>query len=150
MSRLTWRGNHPAFRLALVGILIAFAWELLQMPFYRTEGLALFQRVLRCGIASLGDGGIMVFAYLVASYGNKGQAWLIKLSRARFAAYLSIGIATTLAVEYVATGSSWGWSYNSAMPILPGTKIGAVPVLMWLVVPTSALLLTRRLGTEVL
>ena len=29
-----WRGAHPALWIALFGIFIAFAWEMLQLPFY--------------------------------------------------------------------------------------------------------------------
>ena len=34
-----WRGAHPALWIAIFGGLIAFAWEMFQLPFYSTDGL---------------------------------------------------------------------------------------------------------------
>lgn len=145
---LLWRGAHPALWLALFGILIAFAWEILQMPFYRTDDMAIYPVVIRCALASAGDGLLMVVAYLAASVGNSGAPWLVAFARWRLLLFLSVGIAVTVAIEHVALRSAWGWSYSSAMALIPGTTIGLVPVIMWIVVPFSALSLTRRLGTE--
>lgn len=65
-----WRGAHPALWIAIFGILIAFAWEMLQLPFYQSGGLSPAEAARRCGLASFGDAGIMVAAYLGASVGS--------------------------------------------------------------------------------
>ena len=46
----------------MIGFLIAFVWEMLQLPFYEAGGLTPAQAAYRCGLASFGDAGIMVVA----------------------------------------------------------------------------------------
>lgn len=45
-----------------------------------------------------------------------------------------------------AVGADWGWTYSALMPLVPGTTIGLVPVIMWLAVPTATLWAARRFG----
>lgn len=142
-----WRGAHPALWIALFGILIAFAWEMLQLPFYQSAGLSPAEAARRCGLASLGDAGIMVAAYLVASIGNRKFPWLTGFEAWRFAVYLATGLAITAIVEMLAVGADWGWMYSVSMPLVPGTDLGLVPMLMWIVVPSATLWLARRMGT---
>lgn len=101
-----------------------------------------------CGLASLGDSGIMVVAYLGASIGSGKTAWLIDWSISRFSAYMAIGLGITLAIELMAVGASWGWTYSFIMPLAPGTNIGLVPITMWVLVPTAALWLAKRVGAR--
>lgn len=142
-----WRGAHPALWIALFGIFIAFAWEMLQLPFYRSAGLSPAEAARRCGLASFGDAGIMVAAYLVASIGNRQCPWLTRFEAWRFAVYLATGLVITAFVEILAVGADWGWTYSESMPLLPGTDIGLVPMLMWIVVPSATLWFARRMGT---
>lgn len=142
-----WRGAHPALWIALFGALIAFAWEMFQLPFYETGELAPAEAAYRCGLASFGDAGIMVAAYLVASVGSGKTPWLVDWPISRFIVFLGIGLAITSTVEVLAVGAEWGWSYSAIMPLVPGTKIGLVPIVMWVAVPTATLWLARRLGT---
>ena len=69
-----WRGAHPALWIAIFGGLIAFAWEMFQLPLYSTDGLGPVEAAYRCGLASFGDAGIMVAAYLGASLGKNTLA----------------------------------------------------------------------------
>ena len=48
----------------------------------------------------------------------------------------------------LAVRSDWGWTYSPAMPLMPIVNIGAVPVAMWIIVPTVALWMTRRMGAN--
>lgn len=141
-----WRGAHAAIWLAFFGSIIAFVWEMLQLPFYDTGDLSPPEVVYRCGLAAVGDSGIMVAAYSAAAIGSAEGPWLIAMSRYRIAGYLAVGLSITAAIEHFAIGSDWGWTYSPAMPLLAGTEIGLVPVLMWIIVPVVALWLTRRTG----
>lgn len=141
-----WRGVHPAVWIAIFGIFIAFAWEMLQLPFYQSAGLSPAEAARRCGLASFGDAGIMVAAYLVGSIGNSYSPWLVRWPAGRFSAYLATGLVITGSVEVLAVGADWGWTYSDLMPLLPGTHIGLVPMLMWVIVPTATLWLVRRIG----
>ncbi|MGI9361359.1 MAG: hypothetical protein ACR2O7_07280, partial [Parasphingorhabdus sp.] len=64
----------------------------------------------------------------------------------RFLIYLAIGLAITSVVEILAVGAAWGWTYSPTMPLVPGTKIGLVPIIMWVLVPTATLWLSRKMG----
>ncbi|WP_244877923.1 hypothetical protein [Croceibacterium atlanticum] len=57
------------------GGLIAFVWEIFQMPFFKPGNLDPFDQTIRCGIASLGDGVILLTAYSLAALLG-GRAWL--------------------------------------------------------------------------
>ena len=142
-----WRGAHPALWITIFGALIASAWEMFQLPFYGTGELTPAETAYRCGLASFGDAGIMVAAYLVASVGSGKTPWLVNWSISRFVVFLGIGLAITAMVEVLAVGADWGWSYSAIMPLVPRTKIGLVPIVMWVAVPTATLWLARRLGT---
>ena len=148
MPEAVWRGAHPVLWIGIFGGLIAFVWEMFQLPFYSTGELGPVEAVYRCGLASFGDAGIMVGAYLGASLGNRGRPWLVDWPISRFLIYLAIGLAITSVVEILAVGAAWGWTYSSLMPLVPGTNIGLVPIIMWVLVPTATLLLARRMGAE--
>jgi hypothetical protein len=145
-GRCIWRGAHPALWVAIFGALIAFAWEMLQLPFYGTGELSPAEVAYRCGLASFGDSGIMVAAYLGASLGNGRTPWIVEWPVFRFLVYLAIGLAITSIVEILAVGADWGWKYSSLMPLVPGTNIGLVPIIMWIIVPSASLWLARRIG----
>ena len=134
--------DKPETWLAIHGYLIAFAWEMLQMPFYDMGGLSPWQVTVNCSLASFGDAGIMVFAYLAASWAAKDRYWLHSGNRRSLAVFLAAGQAVTLAVEYVALRVRWGWEYSDRMPTILG--FGLVPIVMWIVVPLAALGLARR------
>lgn len=134
--------DRPEAWLAIHGFLVAFVWEMFQMPFFVSAGLSVWQVTMRCGLASFGDAGIMVIAYLGTSWIKKDRNWLHRPGRLSLIAYLAIGLAITSAVEILAVRVSWGWRYSELMPQILG--IGLIPILMWIVVPLASLVLTAR------
>lgn len=134
--------DRPETWLAVHGLLLAFLWEMLQMPFYEMGALTVWQVTIRCGLASIGDAGIMVFAYLIASRTAKDRYWLHGSNWRPLAVFLATGQIVTIAVEVVALRNAWGWSYSERMPVLG--EIGLVPALMWIIVPLLALALAGR------
>ena len=137
------RFDRPENWLALMGFLIAFAWEMLQMPFFQTNDLSSWQQTKNCALASFGDAGIMVFAYLGARWISNDQYWRHAVRPAPLVTYLATGLAITLAVELLAVRVPWGWDYSELMPKILG--VGLVPIVMWIVVPLAALALAARL-----
>lgn len=129
--------------LAIQGFLIAFVWEMFQMPFYEMEAETPWAATKVCGAASLGDAGIMVAAAWVTGRVSKGSLWAEKPSRSAILIYLGAGIGVTIAIEWLAVRSEWGWKYSSLMPEIFG--IGLVPVAMWIVVPSLSLFLCRQI-----
>ena len=107
-GRRIWRGAHPVLWVAIFGALIAFAWEMLQLPFYGTGELSPAEVAYRCGLASFGDSGIMVASYLGASLGNGRTPWIVEWPISRFLVYLGIGLAITSIVEILAENDQCG------------------------------------------
>ncbi len=136
-------GSNPEVLLAVQGFLVAFLWEMLQMPFYVMDGMTAWEVTKNCAFASLGDAGIMVAAAWIADRLTGGDLWQERLSSLPVAIFLGIGLAVTAAIEWLALRSEWGWSYAQTMPTISG--IGLVPLAMWVIVPLVSLGLARRM-----
>ncbi|KUO54821.1 MAG: hypothetical protein ACR2PC_02560 [Tsuneonella suprasediminis] len=136
--------SHPEVWLAVQGFLVAFLWEMLQMPFYVMDGMTAWAVTKSCALASLGDAGIMVGAAWIADRLTGGGLWHERLSSPPVGIFLGVGLAATAAIEWMALRSDWGWSYSQSMPTLFG--IGVVPLAMWVVVPLASLGLARRMA----
>ncbi|MEO1169961.1 MAG: hypothetical protein AAFW97_14750 [Pseudomonadota bacterium] len=134
----------PEVQIALFGFLAAFLWEMWQMPFYDQSGLAFMDMVKGCSLGSLGDAGIMVFAYKVAAGVVGSRDWIADLPRKAVLAYLATGLLITVAIEHIAINVGFGWRYGDLMPREPLLGTGLVPVVMWIVVPLVTLWLVRR------
>jgi hypothetical protein len=61
-----------------------------------------------------------------------------------FAAVLAGGVAYTIYSEWLDTTVRQSWAYSPLMPVLPITGTGMAPLLQWIVVPSTALALTRH------
>ena len=133
----------PEPRIAVFGGLAAFAWEMWQMPLYETAGMSYLEMVAGCSLASIGDAGIMVFAYWATARIVQDRFWLFDLTTKSFLLYLVLGEIVTIAIEHIALNVSFGWRYADAMPNIPLLGIGVSPFIMWLVVPIAALILAR-------
>lgn len=133
----------------IYGSLIAFVWEIYQMPFFEGGTLTPVEQSIRCGVASLGDGLILLAGYWLASL-SAGANWPQRASRTPFVIYFGFGLAVAVLVEAMATSlpqsSPLGWGYSKLMPMLPAVGLAAVPLAMWTIVPTLTLGLLR-LGT---
>ncbi|NCP20359.1 MAG: hypothetical protein GW855_14540 [Erythrobacter sp.] len=129
--------DKPEVWLALHSFLVAFVWEMFQMPFYEMGASTAWQVTTRCALASFGDAGVMVFAYSVATLIARNRQWLHHATWKPLMAFLLTGEVITIAVEFVALRVPWGWNYSARMPVLWG--IGLIPIAMWLVVPLAAL-----------
>ncbi|OBX18942.1 hypothetical protein A9995_10405 [Erythrobacter sp. QSSC1-22B] len=132
----------PEIWIATNGFLLAFLWEMLQMPVYDMGGLSTWQATKNCAFATFGDAGIMVFAYWVATRFAPDRLWLRQWHVRLLATYLSVGMLVTIVVEHFALRSDWGWTYSETMPTI--ATIGLVPILMWLIVPMVTLAMARR------
>lgn len=136
--------SHPEVWLALQGFLVAFLWEMLQMPFYVMDGMTAWEVTKSCAFASLGDAGIMVAAAWIADRITGGGLWKRRLNLRPVAIFLAVGLALAAAIEWLAIRSNWGWLYSDTMPSVLG--IGLVPLLMWVIAPTLSLLLVRHIA----
>ena len=137
--------------ILICGSLIAFVWEIFQMPFFEPGDLEPFERTIRCGIASLGDGVILLTAYSLAGL-RGGHAWLWQAAKMPYAIYFGFGLVVAIAVEMIATSlpanSFLSWRYSELMPHEPVTGLALIPIAMWTVVPALTILLVRFARAE--
>ena len=91
--------DRPETWLAIHGYLIALLWEMLQMPFYAMGRLSAWETTINCSLASLGDAGIMVFAYFAAAWAVNDRYWLSSRNRKPVIVFLVTGLLITLVVD---------------------------------------------------
>ncbi len=135
--------HRPETYITLFGFFTAFIWEIWQMPFFERGDMTAWQKAFGCTVASIGDAGIMVLAYLAASLTVGSRNWIAALPVRGVLAYLATGLVITIAIEHAAQRApiGMGWRYSDLMPVILGT--GLVPVAMWIVVPLMTLGLAR-------
>lgn len=133
----------PELRIAIFGFLTAFVWEMWQMPFYAQSGREFLEIVKGCSLASLGDAGLMVLAYSVASRAANTRYWLLCITNTAVVVYLTTGLLITIGIEQFVIRTETGWQYGDLMPLEPIFGTGLVPLGMWIVVPLITLWLAR-------
>ena len=138
----------PEVHIATFGFFTSFIWEILQMPFFDVGSAGYWQRTLGCTRATFGDVGILVLAYTAVSIITRNRNWLHSPKHWMISIYLLTGLGITVIIEAMATSVprewGWGWRYSELMPLVPGTNIGLVPVLMWIFIPLITLWFARR------
>lgn len=129
----------------LFSFLLHFVWEMLQSPLYDSlRNLPHAEAVQVCALATLGDVGIALVAYVGAALVQRAHLWILDPRIATWVIYLIIGLAITVLFEYLATGTLQRWTYSDQMSRLPVLGTGVSPLLQWLVVPSIVLWLTRQ------
>ena len=140
--------KEPEVHIATFGFFTSFIWENLQMPFFDVGSAAYWQSTLGCTRATFGDVGILVLAYTAVSIITRNRNWLHSPKHWMISIYLLTGLGITVIIEAMATSVprewGWGWRYSELMPLVPGTNIGLVPVLMWIFIPLITLWFARR------
>lgn len=116
------------------------------MPFFVSGNLEPYEQTIRCGIASLGDGLILLAAYSLAAI-NGERAWFRQGAKISYAIYFGFGLVIAIAVEIMATSlpsdSLLSWRYSDLMPHDPLTGMALIPIAMWTIVPALTILLVR-------
>jgi hypothetical protein len=125
------------------GLLLNFAWEILQAPLYAgMAGLPHAQVTKACLQATLCDMVIMLLAYGAVAVFARRRRWVVAAS-GWLAWFVAIGVSITAAIEWLATRGHWVGSWNY-LPLLPGTGIGLAPLLQWVLLPLLTVWFTRR------
>jgi hypothetical protein len=58
--------------------------------------------------------------------------------------FIAVGLVVTIALEIPDTRVLGRWHYAEAMPIVPGIRIGLLPVPQWLFLPPLVVWFVRR------
>ena len=137
----------PEFNVATISLLLNFAWEMLQAPlFVGMADMPHAQGTRACLQAAFGDMLIMLLAYGAVAVVARNRRWIVAASGWQLAWFIAIGVAITVVIEWLATRGHWTnrWNYLPAMPLLPGTGIGLLPLLQWVVLPLLTMWFVRR------
>ena len=132
-------------REALAGALAAFAlnwaWENAQAPLYRGyTGFA--DHVWTCTVATFGDVLIVALIFCVVAVAWRDPEWHHRASPARYAVAVAAGIVIAIAIESWAL-TTGRWLYG-AMPLIPYTDVGLVPILQMILIPSLVFVLMRH------
>ena len=129
---------------ALITTPLHLAWEVSQLRLYALSQDASTQvivySVLHC---TAGDALIAVAAFLIAVAVTRQRDWPRRAWRLGVPVLLVIGLGYTVASEWVNVYWLQRWAYAPGMPTIAG--IGVTPLAQWIVVPSAAFLIYRRL-----
>lgn len=134
---------HKTYSLRRLGVAagaLNFAWEIAQMSFYLSNSGQLVERVLFCGIASVGD---IAMTFGVAVLVMRVLQWCRRLvsGMALYLTAAAIAIAVGAIVER--TGLDLGiWRYAPQMPTLIG--VGLLPILQLAILAPTAMYVARH------
>jgi hypothetical protein len=137
----------PEFNVATFALLLNFAWEILQAPWYAgMAGMPHAQVTQACLQATFGDMVIRLLAYGAVAAVARSRRWIAAASGWQLALFMAIGVAITAGIEWLATHGHWvqSWQYLPAMPLVPGTGIGLAPLLQWVLLPLLTVWFVRR------
>jgi hypothetical protein len=140
-ERTTWKTSTV---VVAVAVAFNFPWEMLQAPLYRMEtgGWPLWLHCLR---ASLGDGLLVLLIFVLGVWILRRQDWFRRPGGPGYAWMLVSGAIFAAALEWTAVHLLKRWSYEPAMPMLPGLGIGLVPIAQMLVLPPAIFAVAARL-----
>lgn len=139
LQRFSW--------LAVMGFLLNGNWEWLQTPFYEDRTGAIDTVVwfrLHCTMV---DVVILLGCAVVLTLLRRGTSWLERPATRDMTLLAGIGTVYTALSEQVNVGVRAAWAYSRLMPVIPGTAIGLVPLLQWVLLPPAAVLLASRLAS---
>ncbi|MFQ5789950.1 MAG: hypothetical protein ACE5JI_05670 [Acidobacteriota bacterium] len=132
--------------LATTAFLLHGNWEWLQSPFYDDRTTSIRTIVWYRFHCTLGDVLILLGCAVAVSLFCRGTEWLAAPRRRHLIFLSALGTAYTAGSEQVNVGLLQAWSYSALMPVIPGTFIGLVPLLQWVLLPPVAVSMATRLA----
>ena len=124
---------HLFVSISVWSFIFQLAWEMLQMPLFLNMSLN-WQSILFCTLASVADTIMVLLIYYGFATLYNDTRWMMKPRTYRLAILVIVGGAGAALAEllYINLGT---WSYSAKMPIIPGLKVGLVPVLQFMLLP---------------
>jgi hypothetical protein len=134
--------------LFVVAVLVNYLWELAQAPLY--VGLESYNAAVfwHCFVASLGDGFILLLISAAGWIALHRWDWFKQPRVAGYLVMLISGLVLAILVEWMAVHILQRWEYTDKMPILPGIRIGVVPVGQMLILPPVVFRIVAVLGAR--
>ena len=123
---------------------VNYAWELAQTPLY--VGVTFPVAIWHCFVSSLGDGLLVLFIFAAVAAAMRSLDWYIRPTVQNYLTMAAVGLAVGVAVEWWGLHIARRWQYSELMLAIPGTAIGAVPVLQMLLLPPAIFWVLGRLA----
>lgn len=117
-----------------VAVLVNYPWELAQLPLYLVMND--FRAALwHCFVAALGDGVLVLVLFLAGAMVFRRANWFVRPGLRAYGVMLVGGLAIGVLVEWLGLHVLRRWTYAPGMPLIPGLRIGLVPVAQMLLLP---------------
>jgi len=118
----------------LIAVAVNYPWELAQASLFTAASHP--QNVwFHCFVASLGDGFMVLLLFGTPWLALGRRDWFIRPGPAAYGVLLVAGAVLAIIVEWIAVNVLHRWTYNDAMPRIPGLEIGAIPILQMILIP---------------
>lgn len=125
----------------MVAVPVNYLWELGQSSLYLPPSR--FRDMLwHCFVASLGDGVIIGLIYGASAILFRERDWYGRMSLGRWGVLLTSTLVVGTLVEWTGLRLQ-RWSYADTMPLVPGLRVGLVPLLQMLVLPPLVFWISR-------
>lgn len=124
--------------------LIFGMWEWLQTPFFTditNEINSIIWYRLHC---TIGDIMILGISIIIWSFFKKNWTWFFAPDRFDYLAITLMGTSYTGFSEILNVVIRKSWGYSDLMPLIPGTNIGVIPTIQWLILPSLTLYICAR------
>ena len=133
--------------MLLVSFCMNLIWELAQIPLYK-GGKYSMGHIAFCSLGSVADAIMTILLYLILVFVFRDIIWIKNTQWAKGLVIVCMGgfLAGLSEMRHLAIAS---WVYDAAMPIIPLTKVGLLPVLQFAFLPmliyrTTFYLLNRK------
>ena len=125
--------NKFIFIMITLAFLLNFAWEFIQIPFYKNAVYDI-NHIAFCALGSLADVLMVLLLYFGIAWIFKNPFWIQPLKLYRVVILVLIGGAGAVLSEmrHLSLGS---WGYDDSMPIIPVAHVGIAPVLQFMILP---------------
>jgi len=124
--------------------LIFGMWEWVQTPFFTdiTDeiNIIVWYR-LHC---TIGDIMILGISIIIWSFFKRDNEWFFSPRKKDYLAVTLLGTSYTAYSEILNVVIRESWGYSELMPMIPGTHIGIVPIIQWLLLPSLILYICAR------
>jgi hypothetical protein len=127
-----------------VSVFVHFLWEMLQTFAYEVGPLGVNWVIAYHFLATLEDAGLMVALYAAGWAIHRDSQWIARLAWKDWVWLGGIGAALAVAIEAWALARG-RWAYTPWMPVIPGLRVGLLPVLQLALLPPFILRVAARL-----
>lgn len=119
-------------------------WEWIQTPFFTDISDEINTIVWYRIHCTIGDIMILGISIILWSFFKKDNEWFFSPRKKDYLVVTLLGASYTAYSEILNVVIRESWGYSKLMPMIPGTHIGIVPIIQWLILPSLILYICAR------